>query len=1192
MRDLRQFWGTVTAAFVLAVIFVCGNMTVYAQGTSSGSIQGTVTDASGAAIPGATVNISDVQTNLNRTYTATADGRYTALDVPVGTYVVKAEKAGFGTKVSQNVQVNPGTNTDLDIQMAVGGVTETLDVKESTAPITEDKPDRGVILQPETLQTLPLQVSGGARQVDAFLTLAPGVTGDTFSARINGAPNFAQDFYYDGIPYMNGDGGGRQEGLGVPFEAVDEYAINTNAYSAVYGRGSGLLNFHIKSGTNRLHGGAWEYLRNDALDAAGYFQRGPHTEKQHEFGFKVGGPVYIPKIYNGIDKTFFFFNIDWYRQRGGSSSSSFTLPTNAMKQGDFSGLLDSNPADSLGVNPCDGSSVQPGQIFDPLTSQTVGGAQCRTAFPGNVIPINRLSPLSAQYLSLIPNSGTQAVVNNTLVKVPEFAQNNLFWLVKIDHNIAQSLVFHGSYYLGRYNTPRPPIFAGPLGTSDNSDVHANMPRLSLDYAIRPNLLNQTLFSWQYTTSNNVYSPLVPASFNSPIAITGQPYPALAISGLPTFGTGLSNTGGSGGCWPCIYFADNLKWTKGRHNLSFGTELRWEDEKNTFAVNNGTFNFGSGLTSLPSSPKSGELGYGFASFYLGAITQASRTGEAPTRLVKTAFRALYAQDDFRLNSKLTLNFGLRWDMSLPAYDPHDKFSSFDPTVPNPGAGGRLGSLVYAGSTGGPCIANGGASLCRSRIADTYYNNWQPRVGFAYRLTDKDVVRAGFGISSLRGGASTLMGPEIAASYLAGYQVQDTLSSPDSGFSSPTALTPTWDVGLPPIGPPPPRTRDALNGHPIQYMRRVDGKSGYLQDWSLTFEHQLPFRIGTEISYVGSSSVNIGANLINENQVLPSYLSLGPLLYADINSPEAQAAGIPLPYPGFTGSVSQALRPFPQYDFIAGTTQHTGHGNYHSLQTRAQKYFSDGLTFIASFTWSKTLTNGLNQFSNFSASPLDTYNPKREKQVLGADLYGGQSPTYLSVASTYELPIGPGKTYLHGGNAIEKSVVGGWTVAAVLAYNAGSALPITGGTPTPIFNRQPFADFDGSSDIGSARPNRVPHVQAKLYQGGKFHPWDGERYLSLGAFSDAGAFALGNAPNTLPDARGFPYYNENISVLKNTRIFESLLVQFRAEGYNIFNRTQFSAPNTNWSSSAVGNPFGQVTGQGNSPRALQFALRLEF
>ena len=1184
MRSIRKIWWIVAVVVTVVAFFACGAQAVLAQGLSDGSIEGTVTDTSGAILEGAMVTITNPQNGISRTITTGKDGLYNALNLPVGTYTVKVEKSGFGVKENENVQVNPGKASIVDVQIAVGSVAQTVKVQAGIAPITQDTPDRSVVLQAETLMRLPLQVSGGARQVDAFIALAPGVTGDTFSARINGAPDFSQDFYYDGIPYMNADGGGRQEGLGAPFEAVDEYAINTSAYSAAYGRGSGLLNFHIRSGTNHLHGGAWEFLRNDALDAQG-FKFSPTaqkaTEKQHEFGYKVGGPVFIPKIYDGRDKTFFFFNMDWFKFKGGASRSLLTLPTTAMRSGDFSALLGAPITDSSGralVNPCDNTPLIAGQIFDPSTTRTVGGVECRTAFPGNIIPGGRESALSAQYMSLIPPAGSDAIQNNTPVTAPGSVQNNFFYLFKIDHNIGSRAVLHASFYKGRTTNPSPATISGPLGSSNVFNGSAWEPRVSLDYTLTTRLVNQILYSTQYTEGVRIFSPLVPSSFTSPIATPGLPYPALAISGEPTYGSGLDNNQNSGGCWPCGFLADNLKWVKGRHGFTFGTELRWEDERDAFAINIGTYSFGNLTTSLPGSSVNGQLGFGFASFYLGAPNTVSRTGAAPPRLVKTGYRALFAQDDFMVNSKLTLNLGLRWDTSLPAWNSKGYFSTFDPTVPNPSAGNLPGSMVFAGTSGGPCISQGGASLCRPKIANTYYSNWQPRIGFAYRISDRDVVRGGFGLSTVRGGASTLMGPEIAASFLTGYQYQDTLSSPDGGFSVPTQISPGWDVGLPPVGAPPPRTRDLANGQSVQYMRPVDGKSGYIQNWSLTYEHQLPWRIGAEVSYVGSSSVRIGANLLNPNQVPSKYLSLGSLLTADISSPAAAAAGITAPYPGFTGSVAQALRPFPQFQYIAPNTQNTGHQSYNSLQLRAQKYFSNGLTFLVSYTWSKTLTNGVDQFSTFSSPPQDAGNLSAEKRVLGGTPFGGATPRSLSVASTYELPIGPGKQFLTHGGIVGKAV-GGWGLGAVLAYQAGSPLPISGGSQQPLFN-------------GPSRPNIVKGVNPKLYGGGKFHPFT-QRYLTSTAFSDPGAFAFGDAPPTLPNVRGFPFYNENISILKDTKIKEAATLQFRAEMFNAFNRVVFGSPDTNWNDSlgAVNN-FGIVTSQANSPRVIQFGLRLDF
>lgn len=1188
-------WGLRSKAISIVSLFLLliGTTSfLLAQGNADGSIEGVVTDQSGAGIAGATVTVTNNQTGIAATLTTGTEGNYTVQNLPPSFYTVKVSKAGFGTKVSNNVEVTVGRASTISLQLAVGNASETVDVQAEVAPVTEDRGDRGVDLGPATLAALPLEVSGGARQDDAFLTLAPGVTGNTFSARINGAPDFSQDFYYDGIPYMNADGGGRQEGLGAPFEAVDEYAIVTNAYNAEYGRGSGLLNFHIRSGTNKLHGGGWEYLRNNDLDSRGFFATVAPTEKQNEFGWKLGGPVYIPKIYDGKDKTFFFVNFNWFRFRGGVSNTLETLPTAAEKTGDFSGLLTTNPVLVNGVpeiNPCDGSTEYQGQIFDPATTQTIGGVECRTAFPGNIIPTNRLSALSAQYLALIPTATNNTPTLNTVVAVPTAPENNLVYLLKVDHNINHKLVFHGSYYKGRFTTPTSPLISGPLGAGNNFNSLGWEPRASVDWTVNNHLLNQTLYSVQYTEGVRIFYPLVPASFNTPISTPGLPYPAINIAGEPTYGAGADNGQNSGGCWPCTFFADNVKYVRGRHNWSFGTEMRWEDEKDSFAVNLGNYNFTPTGTSLPSSANSGQLGFGFASFFLGTPTGVgttaaiTRTAPTPARLVKTGYRALYAQDDIHVNNKLTVNLGLRWDVSLPAWNGAGYFSTFDPTVANPGAGGLLGSLVYAGQSGvNGCVSQGGSSLCREKIANTYWKNFQPRTGFAYRLSNLTTLRGGFGITSIRGGASTLMGPEIAANFLTGYQAQQSLTSPDNGFSVPTALGgpgATWDAGIPAVGPPPAHTLTAANGQSVSLMRPVDGKEGYVQEWNLTVEHQFPFRIGVEASYVGSSSVNIGSELTNPNQVPAQYLSLGDLLNQPYSG-TATAAGVPLPYAGFTGSVAQALRPYPQFLNITDNTEIEGHSHYNALQLRAQKYFSDGLTFLVSYTYSQTITNAVDQFSTFSSPPLNTANLKAESRILGGapDVDGlPVYPRFLTAAATYELPIGPGKRYLSG-NGVMGRVVGGWGTSLVASYYAGEYLPISGGSQQPLFN-------------GPARPDIVYGVNPVLHGPKDFNPYT-DLYLNQAAFSDPGNFAIGDAPPILKNARGFPNYNENISILKNIKISEKAgALQFRAEFFNAFNRVIFAEPDTNYNDRVTGS-FGKVTGQLNTPRQIQFALRYDF
>ncbi|OJV40277.1 MAG: hypothetical protein BGO25_03795 [Acidobacteriales bacterium 59-55] len=1180
MQRIEFFWGDmnmrkiyglqklILVSCLFSLMMLCVPRTLLGQGVTAGSIQGTITDTSGAVIPGATVTITNVGTNVRHTVTTHSSGDYAVGNLAVARYQVRVAMPGFSTQVRSAVDVSVGHTTVLDIELAPGQASETVTVEAHAVDVTLDRGDRSTQIAAETLQQLPLQVSSAPRQTDSFITLAPGVTGDTFAARINGAPNFSQDFYYDGIPYMNADGGGRQEQGGPPVDAVDEFAINTNAYSAQYGRGSGLLNFHLHSGANRLHGGAWEYLRNNKFDASGYYGGKTNSQKQHEFGAKLSGPVYIPKLYDGRDKTFFSVVFDWYKFRGGVSSSLITLPTAKMLTGDFSEL--------------------PFKIYDPATTVSDGaGGLVRQEFPGNIIPASRKSVLSSPYLDLMPTATRPGITDNAVAIPGKNTINNFYPFVKIDHSITPRFILHGSYYQIKKPGITSPVIPGPLGAGNNFESVFYEPRFSLDQNFSANIYNQTLYSIQYTSGTRAWYPLVPQGFSSPLATAGLPYPAISIAGMPTFGAGQDNNQTSGGCQPCAFFADNFKWQKGRHALSFGTEIRWEDESDAFARNIGTYSFGSAATTQPNAPNRGALGYGFASFYLGTLSNASMTGGAAVRLVKTGYRAFYAQDDIKVTPKLTVNVGMRWDYSIPVTDPNNGFSTFDPTVPNPGAGGRLGSIVFTGKNGGACIPDGGASLCKSQMADTYYNMWQPRFGFAYRWHEGTVIRGGIGKSSLRGGASTLMGPMIAAGYLTGFQYQNTMSSQDAGITPPVQLRPTWDVGVPSVVDPPVRDRTLANGQSLDYMQPIDGKNGYVTTWSLTVEQELPYKMVLESSYVGSSGVRLGSNLLNANQTPAKYLSLGSVLSKDINSPEAVAAGIELPYPGFQGTVAQALRPYPQYNAINEKVQTPGHSSYHSLQERLQKGYSNGMTLLVTYTWSKTITDSLSQFSGFGAYPQDTAQRRRERQVLGANADGAGGAHVLNIASTYELPIGPGKKFLNQSPILGR-VLGGWGASGVLTYSQAAPLPIGGGTPNPIFN-------------GSTRPNIVPGVNQKLYKGGKFNPYT-DRYVNPTAFSDAGAFALGNAPPTLPQLHGFMFANESLSLLKNTKIRDTANLELRIDAFDAFNRVVFGRPNMDFSQVSCGTTpsengacngaFGKVNSQANAPRQVQFGVRLSF
>src|SRR5579875_3766403 len=350
--------------------------------------------------------------------------------------------------------------------------------------------------------------------------------------------------------------------------------MQNNAYSAEYGGGVGVENFHFKSGTNQFHGDAYDFLRNNALDSRGFFAPSVSINKQNEFGVTAGGPVYIPHVYNGRNKTFWFTSLTWFRFRGAIRTSLISVPTDAMKNGDFSQLKDAN-----------GNLIL---IFDPATTRPDGhGGLTRDPFPGNIIPPNRISTLSKAFIPLMPTATLPGVVNNALVSVPTAPQNYRQYLMKFDHNFSSKVVLHGSYYRNHLNFPTSPVLPGPLGGGNNFNVDAWEPRLSLDQNLSNNLLNQLAFSVQYTEGKRIFFPHVTTAPNS-LATVGLPYPAFVVSGMPTFGVGANDNQISGGCWPCVYLGENLKWIKGRHQLSLGAELRWEDELDSFASNIGTY----------------------------------------------------------------------------------------------------------------------------------------------------------------------------------------------------------------------------------------------------------------------------------------------------------------------------------------------------------------------------------------------------------------------------------------------------------------------------------------------------------------------------------------------------------------------------------------------------------------------------
>jgi hypothetical protein len=611
------------------------------------------------------------------------------------------------------------------------------------------------------------------------------------------------------------------------------------------------------------------------------------------------------------------------------------------------------------------------------------------------------------------------------------------------------------------------------------------------------------------------------------------------------------------------YLDTVSWTKGKHQMKFGGEY-WNQTYGAVSTLTGGGLAGDAfytnlLTDNPASPTFGSAGDGFASFFLGQVDNSSRficgpSTEPCSRTKRFPYLAFHFNDTIQLSPKLTLSAGLRWDVPFPVRDKDEnRISAISLTAPNPAAGGRPGAYTF-----------GNAAIVPS--ADK--KEFGPRLSIAYQLNDKTVVRSGYGIIYAQSNAHAQGGLQFGNDLQAGFSYIQNLVNTTSG-AQPVFLL---DTGYPAFtGKLPDQNPGALVGGTADYYAPSGKKQAYVQSWQFSLQRELPFQSFIDVAYVGNASKRLPANLENGlNQVPFNFLSLGALLNQPYNSPDAIAAGIRAPYPGFSGSVAQSLRPFPQYTGINDMFQPIGFGTYHSLQMKYQKRFSKGLSYIVSYTLQKTISDTTNDaYAAFNAGARDTARRGLEKSI------GNLDRTHLLVGSfVYDLP---GKSI----KGPAGKVLGGWSASAVAKYYSGLPLGIGGGGPIPLF-------------AGGNRPNRVLGADPRTsVSRGEFKPGSaaagGTPYLNINAWSQPAPFTLGNGPRLEPNLRGFPLMNEDFSLIKRTYVNESVNVEFRAEFFNIFNRVIFTNPGTNTNDPIN---FGLSFGQANTPRIVQFALKFNY
>jgi hypothetical protein len=1154
---------------VCLVVFVCLASVSLAQ-TDRGIIRGTVTDATGATVPEARVTATNVHTNVGASTLTTSTGDFTIPNLPVGTYQVRVEKTGFKAGIRDELGLTPGNTVSVNVALEVGQVTESVQVAATVEQLQTSSAKVSTAVTNKMVDELPLVVGGAMRGAFDLALITPEVNEpEDKGFMVGGAQGGSYGATLDGVSILTARFNSVQwANVNTPsVDAITEFAVETNGFKAEYGRAQGgVITFSSKSGTNDLHGTLYEFLRNDALDARRFFEDEKGKYKQHDFGWSAGGPVYLPKIYDGRNRTFFFAAGEWFRNRVGASSGRFSVPTPEMYQGDFRNWVDAQ-----------GNRLP---IYDPATTRPNpnGSGFIRDPFANNLIPQNRFSTIAQNYLKEIgniafPNNGaapgtSDYVRNNYINNVGTALDPWTKFSVKADHNFGQNDRVSFLYNYGLHERqPGPegfPGLPGPLNTNRIDRQKSDVYRGTYDKVITPTVVNHMYGGVNFWKESHFATTLDGNWEQKGICLKDA--------------------------WNCnrnllrVDFSDYSGWVANAYDgsenfvFSFGNDLTVIKGKHTFKMGylwermhyNG---FGEqtigGLvrgdrrsTSIPNNNNlSTGGGNGFASFLLG---QSYSGGTENERFVGQQWRshAWYLQDDWKVTPRLTLNFGVRYEFTLPPVEQNDKWSDFDPEKPNPRAGGLPGALRFAGF--GP-----GREDSRT-ITPGWYGGIGPRFGLAYALGSKTVLRASAGRSF--GVAKTVTG----STHFEGAVLIFRPSSLDNG------VTPAFliDEGLPPYVRPPVIDPSFSNGNNTAYW---DGEAVRLPEtyqWTLSFQRQLSSTMVLETGYNATVGSHLVAGLKRMNQLPFSvYERYGRnVLAANMNSAIARQAGLSRPYANIDCdfsqtcapvSVAQALRPFPQYLDIQTREGHgdkSGHSSYHSLVVRLDKRYGSGVTLQGSYVLSKMLTDADSTDGDNSA--LDHYNRALEKSIGQYDVTHNLKASYI-----YELPFGKGKQWLTSGPAAW--IFGNWRIAGTHFYSSGFPLSLTNSNNYLIFNGRSAATVTTYDNWAVSHDNP---------------DWKGgDRYFQQASFFGPQALdRLGTATRFNPKARQPWSLTENFSLAKSFSMTERLRADLRWEMFNAFNRFRPSPGSTN-----VQDPnFGRVQSQLNGPRRMQLALKLYF
>lgn len=1119
--------------------------------TFHGGIRGGIADAGGAMIPEAKVMLIDEATNTTRAALSNAQGEYSFTAVVPSTYTLQVEAPGFKKFEKHGIVVATQQFLTFDAKLEIGNVTESIMVTEEVPLIESSNASTGQMIDRQKLVDLP----NLGRNPFMMSKIAQNVTpvgnpnfnrmqdqSGSSQISIAGGPVRGNNYLLDGVPITDT----QNRAVIIPtIESVQEVKIQANTYDAEMGRtGGGVFNTYMKSGANRLTGSAFGYMRQTDWMANTFFNNRSGVERKDQpfrnYGGSLGGPVWIPKLYDGRNKTFFFLGAEAYRQTS-SVSSDFAVPTRDEIAGNFSNSRTASGAINV--------------IYDPATTRSNGsGGFIRDPFPGNIIPANRISPTGAALAAMYPTGRTPAFfgANNLTVATSQYDRADQL-TGKFDHQVMSwwraslSYLHYGSRepgenWFGTVSSPAQWLLARKVDATQLNNVFT--PTATTVVSVRYGFNRFPNDSYQRSLGYNLAQ--LGFSGNYIKDIQRPTFPNITMETFASFGVNNNQYD----VYSSKNFLVGLSKFIGRHSIKTGYDYRRLSITGiTFGNNAGLFTMNDTFTRANPASRTAGTGSDLASLLLGApATVTSDVGSKLSQYVD--YHAMYVHDDFRLSPKLTLNLGLRYEFETGLKAKENALVvGFNPALASPLGNGLKGGVMYAGVDGNPTETG---NLPSARFA--------PRIGVAYAMNSRTTIRGGYGI--------------FYAPIAYGLQTPIGYTQNNSTVSSFNNTIPTIDLAN-----PYPNGLQKPVGNSAGLLAGAGGNVSFIdQNHGAPIVHQYSIDVQREIGwgatvlagYVGSvgHKLVMGAANVNINQLAPEFLPQGAVLNQSAPNPFYRQGAS-----GLVGSAnltrSRLLRPFPQFDQVLQINTDAIHSRYDSFVLKAQKRATNGLSVVATWTWSKLYDNafgGPGNNLNTQGGYQDFYNLEAE---YGLSLI--HTPHRLSTGFTYELPFGRGRQFLASNKALDL-VVGGWSFNSVGILQSGFPLAI----------RQ---QSNNNSLIGALnqRPNATgtsPEVDAPFAT--RLDGW-----INPAAFSEAPAFTFGNV-SRLISLRGPGLVNWDMSLFKTFSVMESVKAQFRLEALNAMNTPLFRGPETR-----VGNAnFGKVTSQANFPRMLQLGVRFFF